>query len=160
MSFKLLTEYNLEFLHLKVGCTGSSESTVVHMPHCWKSHVAAHINISPTPSKEYVIKNHFAYFSTKTCVVCTQNNRLIETILLSIKTKFNLTDKKMLHNVRPIFFSSRGQNLCHLLHLIICLFDLILYVPVNIFQLCRDGSSCVKQVLSKDKCTLLKDTTQ
>ena len=43
MSVKLLTEHHLEFLSLKGGCTGSSESTLVKMPHCWKSHVAAHI---------------------------------------------------------------------------------------------------------------------
>ena len=35
MSVKLLTEYHLEFLSLKGGCTGSSESTLVKMPHCW-----------------------------------------------------------------------------------------------------------------------------
>ena len=29
-----------------------------------------------------------------------------------------------------------------------CLFDLILYVPSTIFQLCRDGSSWVEPVLS------------
>ena len=45
MSVKLLTEHNLEFLSLKGGCTGSSESTLVKMPHCWKSHVAAHISM-------------------------------------------------------------------------------------------------------------------
>ena len=39
---KLLTEQHLEFLSLKGGCTGSSESTLMKMPHCWKSHVAAH----------------------------------------------------------------------------------------------------------------------
>ena len=43
MSVKLLTEHCLEFLSLKGGCTGSFESTLVKMPHCWKSHVAAHI---------------------------------------------------------------------------------------------------------------------
>ena len=32
----------MRFLSLKVGCTGSSESTLVKMPHCWKSHVTAH----------------------------------------------------------------------------------------------------------------------
>ena len=31
------------FLNLKEGCTGSSESTHVKMPHCWKSHVTAPI---------------------------------------------------------------------------------------------------------------------
>ena len=44
MSVKLLTELHLEFLSLKGGCTGSSESTFVKMPHCGKPHVAAHIN--------------------------------------------------------------------------------------------------------------------
>ena len=43
MSVKLLTEHHLEFLSLKEGCTGSSDSKHVKMPHCWKSHVAAHI---------------------------------------------------------------------------------------------------------------------
>ena len=42
MIVKLLTEHHLEFLSLKGGCTGLSESTLVKMPHCWKSHVAAH----------------------------------------------------------------------------------------------------------------------
>ena len=43
MSVKLLTEHPLELLNLIGGCTGSSESTLVKMPHCWKSHVVAHI---------------------------------------------------------------------------------------------------------------------
>ena len=43
MIVKLLTEHNLEFVSLKGGCRGSSESTIVKMPHCWKSHALAHI---------------------------------------------------------------------------------------------------------------------
>ena len=43
MIFKLLTEHHLEFLNLKLGCTGSSESTLVKMPHCWQSHFTAHL---------------------------------------------------------------------------------------------------------------------
>ena len=42
MIVKLLTEQHLGFLSLKRGCTGSFESTLVKMPHCWKSHVVAH----------------------------------------------------------------------------------------------------------------------
>ena len=38
---RLLIEYYLEFRSSKGGCTGSSESIHVKMPHCWKSHVAA-----------------------------------------------------------------------------------------------------------------------
>ena len=38
MIIKLLTECHLEFLSLKGGCTGSSESTLVKMSNCWKSH--------------------------------------------------------------------------------------------------------------------------
>ena len=43
MSVKLLTEHHLEFLSLKIGCAGSFECTLVKMPHCWKSHVAAQL---------------------------------------------------------------------------------------------------------------------
>ena len=43
-SVELLTEHHLEFLRLIGGCTGSSESTHVKIPHCWKSHVTAHMH--------------------------------------------------------------------------------------------------------------------
>ena len=42
MTGKLMTEHHLEFISLTGVCTGSSESTLVKMPHGWKSHVAAH----------------------------------------------------------------------------------------------------------------------
>ena len=43
MIVKLLTEHQFEFLSLEVDCTGLSESTLVKMSNCWKSHAAAHI---------------------------------------------------------------------------------------------------------------------
>ena len=43
MSVMLLTEQHLRFQSLKGGCTGSSESTLVKIPHCWKSRVMAHL---------------------------------------------------------------------------------------------------------------------
>ena len=43
MSVMLLTEHHLEFLSLKGCYTGLSESTLVKMPHCLKSHVMAHL---------------------------------------------------------------------------------------------------------------------
>ena len=39
MSVQLLTEHPFEFLSLNGGCTGSSVSTYVKIPHCWKSDV-------------------------------------------------------------------------------------------------------------------------
>ena len=44
MIVKLLTEHHLEFLSLTGGCRGWSESTLVKMPHCWKSHATAQIS--------------------------------------------------------------------------------------------------------------------
>ena len=41
MIVKLLTEHHLEFLSLKEGCRGSSESIFVKMSNCWKSHAPA-----------------------------------------------------------------------------------------------------------------------
>ena len=45
MIVKLLTEHHLKFLGLKdlKGCQGSSESTLVKMANCWKSHVGAQL---------------------------------------------------------------------------------------------------------------------
>ena len=36
MIVKPLTEHQFEFLSLKGGCRGSSEATLVKIPHCWK----------------------------------------------------------------------------------------------------------------------------
>ena len=44
MTVKLLTEQHLEFLSL----TGLSESIHFKMPHCWKSHVRAHMQLVPS----------------------------------------------------------------------------------------------------------------
>ena len=46
MIVKLLTEHHLEFLSLKGGCRGYSESTLVKMANCWKSHATAQIILS------------------------------------------------------------------------------------------------------------------
>ena len=43
MTVKLLTEHRMEFLSFKGCWTGSSESTLDKMPHCWKSHVTARL---------------------------------------------------------------------------------------------------------------------
>ena len=43
MIVKLLTEHHLEFLSLKGGYTGTSESTQVKMPYCWKTPDTTHL---------------------------------------------------------------------------------------------------------------------
>ena len=45
MIVKLLTERHLEFLSITGGCRGPSESTLVKMSNCWKSHALAHISL-------------------------------------------------------------------------------------------------------------------
>ena len=72
MTVKLLTEHHLEFLSLKGGCTGSSGSTLVKMPHCWKSHVAALVLLA----LEIVLSQLKVYILMKCCVLglrCLQN---------------------------------------------------------------------------------------
>ena len=59
MIVKLLTEHHLEFLSLKGGCRGSSKSTHVKIPHCWKSHATAHfqdINLNLGKSHPFCMK--------------------------------------------------------------------------------------------------------
>ena len=67
MSVKPLTEHHLEFLSLKGCCTGSSESTLVKMSHCWKSHITAHLWEIPFDYKGLILEtslpsNVNAYF--------------------------------------------------------------------------------------------------
>ena len=58
MSVKVFTEDHLEFLSFKGGFRGSSESTLVKMSNCWKSHAAAQLCLITTPE-------HIAQFSCK-----------------------------------------------------------------------------------------------
>ena len=46
MTLRPLTEYILEFASFKGSCTCSSESTLVKIPHCWISQVAARLSLS------------------------------------------------------------------------------------------------------------------
>ena len=86
MSVKLLTEHRLEFVGTKADCIGSSESTLVKMPHCWKSHVAAqfmsrcvryagYIHISK--KRKNSDKYHKSSFSCMQCAVsCSSSLKL------------------------------------------------------------------------------------
>ena len=45
MIIKLLTVHHVEFLSLKKGCRGSSESTLVKMSNCWKFYAVAQLMV-------------------------------------------------------------------------------------------------------------------
>ena len=63
MIVKLLTEQHLEFLSVTEGCTGLSETTLVKMPHCWKSHVTAQLLcVNYQVSEMNYLKFHDNYF--------------------------------------------------------------------------------------------------
>ena len=72
---RLLTEQHLVFLILKGGCIGSSKSTLVKIPHFWKSHVTAHFTI--------VFVDHYGEYSS-----C-----LMSYFMLPILSKINLSHK-------------------------------------------------------------------
>ena len=83
MIVKLLTEHHLEFLSLKGGCTRSSESTLVKMPQCWKSLVAAHI-----------------YNFRQQVVACTVINVIVHNFIYNEIQRFILHDKNVGHMSR------------------------------------------------------------
>ena len=68
MNVKLLTENHLEILSLKGACRGSSESTPVEIPHCWKSHALAHLTLPG--------HNHFLFIVG--CMDVTKRIRLFQ----------------------------------------------------------------------------------
>ena len=69
MIVKLPTKHYLEFLSLKGGCAGPSESTLVKMPHCWKSHVAAHITFKINLYLDLGLSEVINYGSQMRCCV-------------------------------------------------------------------------------------------
>ena len=60
MIVKLLTEHHLECQSLKGGCRGSSDSTHVKMPHCWKFHALAQIARCPYDDLVEVARSQYA----------------------------------------------------------------------------------------------------
>ena len=64
MIVKLLAERHLEFLCLKGGYIGSSESSLVKIPNCWKSHATAQIISS------HVLHSDFKSFHSNKYAIC------------------------------------------------------------------------------------------
>ena len=77
MTVKLLTEHYLEFLSLKGGCRGLSQSTHVKMPHCWKSHALAHMK-EKCQKFTYPHMQLLYMFSFPVYLRCSQRHFLLE----------------------------------------------------------------------------------
>ena len=109
MIVKLLTERHLEFLSLKGGCTGSSESTLVKMSNCWKSHALAQMINSQkwdTGARKMPIEYMFCFINREQC----------KYIISSCKKcgLFSSVSKKIIsNNTTPIFpyFSRSGWGI-------------------------------------------------
>ena len=89
MTVKLLTLQHLEILSLKGGFTGSSESTLVIMHHCWKSHVTAHI----ISLRQSLLASHLYINSLLQSLLASHKKRQMEKINL----KFIDTSSKFGH---------------------------------------------------------------
>ena len=77
MTLKLLTEHHLEFLSLKGGCTGSSESTLVKIPHCWKSRATAHI-VLITSIENILSKENLRLYVSPISTRCSNGQSVVE----------------------------------------------------------------------------------
>ena len=108
LSVKLLTEHHLEFLRLKGGCNGSSESTLVKMPHCMKSHVTAHINNCQL--KCHIVILPYSKFEEKLVI----NNKTIMCFEWLYTTERYKERKKEKEKTEKGFFGSSKNSLIHL----------------------------------------------
>ena len=85
LTLKLLTEHDLEFLSLKRGYIGRSESTLVNMPHCWESHVPALMGSAATSNGEKLNLFFDSEHSKKDILISRimiKQNQLAEVIIL------------------------------------------------------------------------------
>ena len=83
MTVKLLTEHHLECLSLTGGCTGSSESTHVKMPHCSKSHVTAHMHLLRGEAVFYIIETKEIQMKWKDLEIVLRLNPQLKDVPLS-----------------------------------------------------------------------------
>ena len=170
MIVKLLTEHHLEFLNLKRGSRGSSQSTLVKMSNCWKSHAQMvtlnrncscvtggrksqlpQVAIEPRlldlkVSKGAKIRNRYNQVPHLTQ---DTNGKYLFIDMSQSQLHANLAGFFLLPTACFLHFRSNAiRQILDFLGETVCLFDLILYVPSAIFQLNRDGSSWVEPVLS------------
>ena len=87
MIVKLLTEHHLEFLSLKRGSRGSSESTLVKVSNCWKSqcifiHYFSELNVASVDKKlcVTVAKN----VSKTVKMFCVKSEQLVSLPIISV----------------------------------------------------------------------------
>ena len=84
MIVKLLTEHHLEYLSLTGGCIGSSESTLVKMPHCLKSHVTVHFT-SAEGEVDFEVLHVLSFDSTRKRMSVIVRHPLTKEIILYTK---------------------------------------------------------------------------
>ena len=109
MTFRLQAEHHLVFLGLPGGCIGSCESTLVKMPHWWKSQVTAHFRNS-TPKKSSLVLPYFKrseklnepwhWFSNNVAFWHEQTQMSLWSLLSSLETPNDVGQK---FNTRRIF---------------------------------------------------------
>ena len=101
MTVNLLTEHDLEFLSLTGGCTDSSESTPVKKPHCWKSHVTAHLESNVKVIHVYILKVLFKRLRLFNAIHC--NNQRLYAAEMGKGVVFSRLRSKHLISLRNIF---------------------------------------------------------
>ena len=109
MTVKLLAEHHLEFLSLKGGCRGWSESTHVKMSNCWKYHAAAHYAIFWSNSVIGIWAGFDKFKDTHLTSNLKSNNKVIVCNKLSLSfSQYFLTSKEDCRREFPLILSAIG----------------------------------------------------
>ena len=82
---------------MKGDCTGSSESTLVKMPHCWKSHVVAHLVVDFS-NKSEVVENLSEIYNVGTFVEIKEMQDLGDKGLRMIL----MGHRRLVYTVKPV----------------------------------------------------------
>ena len=106
MIVKLLTEHHFEFLGLKGGCRGSSKSTHIKMPHCWKSHALAHY---------YVVLREYV----PTCLAMRKSSNTVATaVFMKLMIIFCKINKDVHYHPKYLTISVISDQTEHSQHLL------------------------------------------
>ena len=90
MTLKLLTEHHFEFLRITGGCTDSTESIRVKMPHCWKSHVTAQLLVYSQLNRTVISGSILKWPHSSHCLGIVESNSFLSTTAYA---SFNFREK-------------------------------------------------------------------
>ena len=139
MTLKLLTKHYFEFLILPGGSMSSSGSTLVKMPHCWKTHVSAHLMILDGQAGRKILQQCKTISLPLDALIKVINKLIISTLdkqRICVNTQLKLSKKQLKWNV---CVPKSNSNDRYAITCDVIAYHLVHFVSIRLINKCQSG---------------------